>query len=167
MQPAQKLSEGTLRTIAQKDNAAVAHIIRSVLIGYGCTGSGYAIHDPEVDAMFEAYQQPQSQYFVVEEAGMVVGCGGVAPLKGGEADICELQKFYVLEEYRGRGYGNLLLDASLAAAREFGFTRCYLETLPFMEIAGRMYERAGFTQIEKPLGNTGHHACNRWYVKEL
>lgn len=164
---ARALPEGALRPINKKDNAAVAAIIRSVLTEHGCTGPGFAIHDPEVDAMFEACQLPRSQFFVVVEDGVVVGCGGVAPLKGNTDNVCELQKFYVLPEYRGRGYGKLLLDRSLQAAIEEGFALCYLETLPFMKAARAMYEQAGFTEIDGPMGNTGHFSCDKWYVKEL
>ncbi|MGE3714710.1 MAG: GNAT family N-acetyltransferase [Alphaproteobacteria bacterium] len=166
-QAAPQLSHGMLRAIRPEDNAQVAHIIRAVLTEHGCTGPGYAIHDPEVDAMYETYQQPRSQYFVVEELGVVAGGGGVAPLKNGDGMTCELQKFYVLPQYRGRGYGRLLLDASLAAARQEGFALCYLETLPFMEAARAMYEQAGFSEIDGPMGNTGHYSCDKWYVKEL
>lgn len=165
--PAQQSALGVLRPVRKGNNAAVASIIREVLTSYGCTGPGFAIHDPEVDHMFETYQLPRSAYFVIEHEGMVIGGGGVAPLKGGDPDVCELQKFYILEAYRGMGYGKTLLEASLQAAVEYGFRQCYLETLPFMKTATALYERAGFAQIDKPMGNTGHYGCDRWYVKAL
>jgi putative acetyltransferase len=156
-----------LRPVERQDNEALAAIIRAVLTEHGCTGAGFAIHDPEVDCMYETYQLPRSRFFVIEQDGVVAGGGGVAPLKGGAPDICELQKFYILPEYRGMGYGKILLNASLAAAKEFGFARCYLETLPFMKTATFLYQRAGFKPIDGPMGNTGHYACNAWYLKEL
>jgi putative acetyltransferase len=156
-----------LRPIRREDNAAVAAIIRGVLTEHGCTGAGFAIHDPEVDRMFETYQEPRSSFFVVEFSEKILGCGGIAPLRGGDNDTCELQKFYLLPEVRGFGHGKQLLDASLQEAKRFGFARCYLETLPFMKAATQLYEKAGFTQIDGPMGNTGHHACDRWYVKAL
>ncbi len=161
------IAPGVLRLICREDNAQVASIIREVLTSFGCTGEGFAIHDPEVDCMFETYQLPRSRFFVVEENGKVVGCGGVAPLKNGNPDTCEMQKFYILQQARGLGYGKQLLDASLHAAKQFGFAKCYIETLPFMATATAMYERAGFVQIDGPMGATGHHGCDRWYVKEL
>src|SRR5689334_19742940 len=92
---------GLLRPIQEEDNVVVASIIRGVLTSMGCTGLGIAIHDPEVDYMFEAYQMPRSNFFVIEHTAKVVGCGGISPLRNGDGDTCELQKFYLLEEYRG------------------------------------------------------------------
>lgn len=163
----QNLPAGNLRLIRKEDNSAVASIIREILTSFGCTGPGFAIHDPEVDAMFEAYQLPRSRYFVMERDGEVVGCSGVAPLEGSTHDMCELRKLYVLEKARGFGYGRQLMDVSLEAAKEFGFECCYIETLPFMKTATVMYENAGFTRIDGPMGNTGHHGCDRWYIKAL
>jgi putative acetyltransferase len=60
-----------------------------------------------------------------------------------------------------------LLESSLSAAKEFDFKRCYLETLPFMKVATALYERAGFIRIDGAMGATGHHGCDRWYIKEL
>lgn len=162
-----KTSAGVLRKVEKHDNAAVASIIRSVLTQMGCTGEGIAIHDPQVDAIFETYSEPRSAYFVVEHEGVVVGGGGVAPLKGGEAGVCELQKWYLLPQYQGLGYGRMLFDAMLAAAKSLGFRTCYVETFEHMESAAKFYIKAGFSTLEKPMGSTGHFACNRWYVKEL
>jgi putative acetyltransferase len=43
----------------------------------------------------------------------------------------------------------------------------YLESFPDMKEAIRIYEQNGFTYLDKPLGNTGHFACNVWMVKDL
>lgn len=165
--PAMQFTPEPIRPIRREDNAAVAHIIRTVLTEHGCTGPGFAIHDPEVNCMFETYQLPRSAYFVVEENSVVIGGGGVAPLKGADADVCEMQKFYFLPGARGRGYGKMILDLCLQAAKDFGFKQCYIETLPSMKAATSLYERAGFVQLAAPMGATGHHACDRWYVREL
>ena len=93
--------------------------------------------------------------------------GGIAPLKGGEADTCELQKWYILPEYRGYGYGRLLFDRLLEAVKEQGFRRCYIETFEHMKDAAKFYEQSGFKKIDGPMGSTGHFACNRWYVKDM
>jgi putative acetyltransferase len=162
-----KTSSALLRNVQKRDNAAVANIIRDVLTQMGCTGEGIAIRDPEVDAIFETYSLPRSAYFVVEHEGVVVGGGGVAPLKGGQADVCELQKWYLLPQYQGFGYGRMLFDAMMASARSLGFCICYVETFEHMEQAAKFYKQSGFSILEKPMGSTGHFACNRWYVKEL
>lgn len=156
-----------LRRIRIEDNAAIAAIIRSVLSDFGCNRPGFANQDPEVDAMYETYSNSGSAYFVVEHEGRVVGGGGVAPLKGADAGVCELQKWYLLPAYRGHGYGAQLFNASMQAATSFGYKKCYLETLESMTTARNFYERGGFVQLEKPMGNTGHHGCDYWYIKDL
>jgi putative acetyltransferase len=167
MQPAIS-STYQLRTLTQHDNPGMAAIVRQVLTEFGCTADGFAIHDPELDDLFEAYQHhARSAYFVVEVDEQLVGGGGIAPLRGTYQNICELQKFYVLPEHRGRGYGRALLEACLAFAREQQFQRCYIETAQQMNTAEALYRKAGFEPIEMPLGNTGHHACDRWYVRIL
>lgn len=158
---------GIIRPIRAADDAAVADIIRKVMTEFGCTAEGFAIHDPEVDRMHDAYAQQKSAYFVVEHDGVIAGGSGIAPLKGGDADTCELQKNYVLPEYRGYGYGGALFEKCIEAARAFGYRRCYIETLEHMTTARAIYLRAGFTPIGAPMGKTGHFGCNCWYVKEL
>src|SRR5665213_2737281 len=48
-----------IRPIEPRDNVAMAAIIRSVMPEFGADGPGFAIHDAEVDTMYEAYAQPR------------------------------------------------------------------------------------------------------------
>jgi putative acetyltransferase len=156
-----------IRPIQSRDDATIASIIRSVMPEFGAVGCGFAINDPEVDWMSRAYAQPRSAYFVVEQDGVVLGGGGVAPLDGGDADTCELRKMYFLPRARGQGAGAALMERCLAASRDFGFRRCYIETLGGMEAAMKLYERSGFARIAAPLGATGHGGCNTFYLRAL
>ncbi len=156
-----------IRPIRHEDDAAVAHIVRTVLREFDAVGEGFASHDPEVDWMSRAYAAPRSEYFVVERDGAVLGGGGVAPLAGGDGDTCELRKMYFLPQLRGAGAGSALMTHCLDAAREFGYTRCYLETLCGMDAAIRLYERNSFRRIDTPLGDTGHGGCNTFYLRDL
>ncbi|GFZ96227.1 GNAT family N-acetyltransferase [Dyella caseinilytica] len=156
-----------IRPIEPRDNAAVASIIRTVMPEFGADGPGFAIHDAEVDDMHTSYSRPRSVYFVVERNGSVIGGGGVAPLEGGAANVCELRKMYFLPEARGIGAGNTMMARCLDAARGFGFKRCYLETLTGMDAAQTLYRRHGFTTMDAPMGGTGHFSCDRFYILEL
>ena len=156
-----------IRTISQADDAAMANIIRTVMPEFGAVGSGFAISDPDVDWMSRAYAEPRHAYFVVERDGRVLGGGGIAPLAGGDGDTCELRKMYFLPEARGIGAGAAMMSRCLEAAREAGFTRCYLETLTGMDAAQRLYERSGFRRIDGPMGATGHGGCNTFYLLDL
>ncbi len=161
------MSDLSIREIRADDNAAMASIIRSVMPEFGADGPGFAIHDPEVAAMSQAYVAPRHVYFVVEHQGTVMGGAGIAPLAGGDDTVCELRKMYFLPALRGKGAGAAMMQRCLDAARGFGFRRCYLETLYGMDGAQRLYERSGFTHIPTPLGSTGHFACDRYYLREL
>jgi putative acetyltransferase len=156
-----------IRPIERADNAAMGRIIRTVMTEHGATGPGYSINDPEVDTMFEAYHGKRAAFFVLTQNGEVVGGAGIAPLKGGLTGTCELRKMYMLPDARGKGFGALLLERCLRAAREFGFRDCYLETIGRMTKAHRLYERYGFKRIARPRGKTGHHTCDVFYVRDL
>jgi putative acetyltransferase len=156
-----------IRPIEARDDAAVAAVIREVMPSFGACGPGFALSDPEVDHMSVAYAQPRSAFYVVEEAGRIIGGAGIAPLAGGDADTCELRKMYYLPEARGRGLGERMLRLCLERARGFGYRRCYLETLTGMDAAMRLYQRLGFSQLPHPMGNTGHYSCDRQYLLDL
>jgi len=156
-----------IRPIEPRDDAAVAAIIRRVMPEFGADGAGFALHDAEVDAMSRAYALPRHAYFVLELDGAVMGGAGVAPLAGADADTCELRKMYFLPAARGLGAGAEMMQRCLASARTLGFRQCYLETLTGMDAAQRLYLAAGFRRIDRPMGATGDHGCDRWYLAEL
>lgn len=156
-----------IRKITPQDNPAVAAIIRAVMPEFGAGGQGFAIHDSEVDDMFKAYGGDRSAYFVCDEGGSIIGGGGIAQLQGGPEGTCELKKMYFLPEGRGRGLGQKVLHACLTAAAAYGYHEVYIETFNTMKDAMKLYEKSGFEKIEGPLGNTGHFACDTFYVKVL
>lgn len=156
-----------IRRIRSDDDATIAAIIRTVMPEFGAGGCGFAIHDAEVNGMAAAYAQPRHAYFVLERDSRVLGGGGIAPLAGGDADICELRKMYFLPEARGLGAGSAMMQHCLQAARASGFVRCYLETLTGMDAAMRLYERSGFLRVDGPMGATGHGGCNTFYLRAL
>jgi putative acetyltransferase len=156
------------RPIRPEDDAAVAAIIRAVMPAFGADGPGFAIHDPEVGHMSRAYTGPRSCYeVVVDEAGRVVGGGGIAPLEGGPEGVCELKKMYFLKEARGTGMGATLIRHLLDRAKALGYTTCYLETLTGMDAAQALYRKMGFQTLCSPMGATGHHGCDKWFSLDL
>lgn len=155
------------RPILQKDNVAVAKVIRKVLEDLGVPKVGTAYADKALDSMYENYNVPKATYFVVEDNGEIIGCAGVAQLENYDGKVCELQKMYFLEVARGKGLGRKMIEVCIAKAQEFGFEKCYLETMPYMEDAQKLYKKLGFTYIDAPMGNTGHYSCPVWMLLEL
>lgn len=156
-----------LRPIRECDIEMVAEIIRAVMTEFQAVGCGYSINDSEVDDMFSAYALEGSAFYVVEADGRVLGCGGYAPLTGGDKHTCELRKMYFLPELRGTGMGTCMLTLCLQEARRDGYRHCYLETMEGMEEAHSLYEKHGFMYLDKPMGNTGHTSCGTWMAKAL
>ncbi len=156
-----------IRQIVPEDNPEVASIIRKVMPEFGANGDGFAIHDPEVEDMFASYDNECAHFYVVEKGGKLIGCGGLAQLEGGPQDTCELRKMYFLTEARGLGIGRILLSQCLSRAKELGYLKCYLETLTHMSQARALYEKMGFKKLGEPMGDTGHHGCNSWYLRCL
>ncbi|MCL4134048.1 UNVERIFIED_CONTAM: hypothetical protein GTU68_050041 [Idotea baltica] len=156
-----------IREITIKDNLQLATVIRNVIVEMGAPKVGTAYADAATDKMFETYQKEKSKYFVVEYKNKIVGGAGIAQLDDFEGNICELQKMYFLPIARGLGLGAKLITKCLEKAVEFGFEKCYLETLPYMEAAVKLYKKNGFINLEKPMGNTSHFNCNVWMLKEI
>ena len=156
-----------IRKIEQKDNVAVGKIVRSVLLEMGAPKIGTAYADPNLDTMFETYEKERAIYFVVENDGEILGGAGIQQLDNGAATICELQKMYFLPQVRGLGLGAKMIALCIEKAKEFGFKQCYLETMPFMVDAQKLYNRTGFYNINGSMGNTGHSYCSVWMLKDL
>ncbi len=156
-----------IRTIKRKDNEVIAQVIRDVLLEMGVPKIGTAYEDTSLDMMFEAYDHPRHSYFVVEEKGEIIGGGGIAPLENGDTDTCELQKMYFLPVARGKGVGHEMINLCLDFAKKQGYSKCYLETMPYMKAARKLYKKVGFTELEGPRGDTGHYSCQAWMIKDL
>ncbi|KUJ61594.1 acetyltransferase [Flavobacteriaceae bacterium CRH] len=156
-----------IRRIKKEDNQAVAQLIRSVFDEMEIPKVGTAYADPYLDLMFEEYNKPNSVYFVVESDSRVLGSAGIAPLENGDPAICELQKMYFLPETRGLGIGTEMMEKCLNEARDFGFKKCYIETMPFMHAAQKLYVKSGFEYLDAPMGGTGHDSCPVWMLKDL
>ena len=156
-----------IREIEPKDNLELANVVRSVIVEMGAPKTGTAYEDAATDKMFETYQKEKSAYFVLEYNNNVVGGGGIAQLDNFKGNICELQKMYFLPIARGKGLGTKLITKCLEKAKELGFNNCYLETLPYMKAAVKLYKKNGFTNLEKPMGNTNHYSCNVWMLKKI
>lgn len=154
----------TIRKIQQKDNQAVGNLVQTVLMEMGAPKIGTAYADPFLFSLFEVYQEPKSVYYVIENDNKIIGAAGIGPL---ENDICELQKMYFLPEARGLGLGSKLMEIILADAKSFGYSGCYLETMPYMTDAQKLYKKVGFTNIAAPMGNTGHTSCPVWMLKSF
>lgn len=157
----------SIREIRKEDNPVIAAIIRSCLEEFNANKCGTVYYDDTTDHLFELFQTPKSVYFIAEQDGKILGGGGIFPSKGLPIDTCELVKMYLLPEARGTGLGATIINKSIEFAKQQGFKRIYLESMPELKRAISVYEKFGFEYIYEPIGETGHHGCDVWMTKNI
>jgi putative acetyltransferase len=156
-----------IRPIEPADVPALLEIIASSRGECGIAESCAELLEPADRALYATYQRQRSLYFVALLDGEVVGGAGVAPLAVSEPLTCELQRMYLRPDARGRGIGDALLEHCLAAAKQFLYVRCYLETITQVQAAREFYGRHGFRNLQAPIGRTGHEHNDRWMMRGL
>jgi putative acetyltransferase len=156
-----------IRPIEPADVPALLQIIANTRGEYGMAERGVELLEPADHGLYAHYQRQRTLYFVALSGGEVVGGAGVAPLAGADPLTCELQRMYLRADARGHGIGDALLERCLAAAKQFLYVRCYLETIAQMHAALEFYGRHGFRDLQEPLGSTGHEHNDRWMMRPL
>lgn len=161
------MKEINTRPIAALDNVPLAVIIRMALEEFNANKPGTVYFDPTTDDLFTVFTAAGSIYFVAEQEGLLLGGAGIYPTQNLPAGTCELVKLYLHKNARGKGIGKLLMEKCFAAAKELGYTKMYLETMPELNIAVPLYEKMGFSYLQAALGNSGHDGCSIWMIKDL
>jgi putative acetyltransferase len=110
--------------------------------------------DKELAGLPGDYAQPKGRLFlayapITEEpsggAGpQLAGCGALRRI---DDATCEMKRLYVRPGFRGQGVGRALAVALIDAAREIGYSRMVLDTLPSMVEAHKLYRILGFREI--------------------
>jgi putative acetyltransferase len=156
-----------IRTIQPSDNPFLSKIVKDTLKEFGANHPNTVYYDPATDHLFELFQKKGAAYFVAEINGEVVGGGGIYPTDGLPDDVCELVKMYLVPHARGGGLGRTLIEKSLAIAKQTGYSQVYLETMPELKQALKVYAKFGFEYLPGPMGNSGHTGCSLWMLKKL
>ncbi|MEP7142589.1 MAG: GNAT family N-acetyltransferase [Ferruginibacter sp.] len=156
-----------IRSIGKNDNDALANIIRNGLKEFNANKPGTVYFDETTDHLYELFQTGKAIYYVALANDELVGGAGIYPTEGLDSDTCELVKIYLSPVARGKGLGKILMEECLNAAKNRGYKKVYLETMPELIVAIPMYERLGFTYLDGPLGNSGHNGCDIWMIKVL
>jgi putative acetyltransferase len=156
-----------IRSIEAKDNAALAKIIRHTLEEFGANHPGTVYYDESTDRLSTLFNVPGSMYWVVDDEGEILGGGGIYPTSGLGPDTCELVKMYLLPKARGRGVGLTLLQSCIDFALRNAYKNIYLETMPELTLAIKLYEKAGFKKLSQPMGQSGHYGCGIWMILNL
>lgn len=75
----------------------------------------------------------------------IIGCVALRALS---SSTCEIKRLYVKREGRGLGTGKILLQSVIEKARQIGYSKVYLDTLPSMQKAIDLYLSFGFIAVE-------------------
>ncbi|ODT16211.1 MAG: GNAT family N-acetyltransferase [Kaistia sp. SCN 65-12] len=106
----------------------------------------YQDFEAEMAAMPGKYAPPAGALLLARAPdGGALGCVGLRPMA--DPGDCEMKRLYVAPVGRGLGVGRALVTTVVATARQAGYRRMLLDTLPSMQAAMALYEEAGFVPI--------------------
>lgn len=157
----------TIREIQPEDNTELAQVIRRALEEFKANKPGTVYFDESTDHLSDLFQVENSIYFVAIEENILLGGAGIFPTAGLDPDTVELVKMYLRPEARGKGLGKTLILKCIDYAKSKGYKRIYLETMNELDKAVIAYEKLGFELLDHSLGNSGHHSCELWMVRNI
>lgn len=133
--------------IQNAESPEIIPVVRELFLEYSASvGVNFCFQGfaEEVANLPGQYARPAGRLFVALEEGCAAGCGALRRL---DEQTCEMKRLYVRPAYRGKGTGRKLIDALMSSAREIGYERMRLDTLPSMTRAIALYRALGFREI--------------------
>ncbi|HXI51561.1 MAG TPA: GNAT family N-acetyltransferase [Candidatus Saccharimonadales bacterium] len=102
-------------------------------------------------------------FFLIRDGGTAVGCGGIQVVG---TEYGELKRMYVRPQFRGRGFGRLMLNHLVDYARSQQLALLRLETGIHQKAAIALYEGMGFKRIP-PFADYTDDPLSRCYEKRI
>ncbi len=100
--------------------------------------------EQELSSLPDKYAQPLGRLILAWNETRPIGCLALRPIDG---DICEMKRLYVQPLARGHQLGRQLVQRICREAKDAGYRRICLDTLPSMSTAIQLYESMGFKAI--------------------
>ncbi|MBV5261353.1 GNAT family N-acetyltransferase [Synechococcus moorigangaii CMS01] len=143
------------------DRHAAATVIEQVLAEYGLPWEPEGA-DQELFRIETYYWQQGGEFWVVEQAGTIVGTAAYYPISKGKRAV-EIRKMYLLPAVRGKGLGKYLLGELEKAIANRGFGEIWIETVTVLKEAVQLYESQGY----QPIAEVETTRCDLAYIKYL
>jgi GNAT superfamily N-acetyltransferase len=102
---------------------------------------GLALVDRLISKLPGAYGPPHGDLLLWFEEDSVVAVGAIREL---EPKVGEIRRIYVRPDYRGKEFGLPFGRALIGRARDLGYERLKVDTLPSMTAAIEFYQELGF-----------------------
>lgn len=136
-----------LRTLSAENRAELEHV-RQFFRNYAAwlgVDLSFQNFEQEMASLPGTYAEPEGRLFFAEVAGQPAGCVGVRAIPDSES-VCEMKRLYVEPQFRGLGVGRELALAAIKAAKDMGYRKLMLDTLPNMRMAVKLYRELGFME---------------------
>lgn len=135
-----------IRTLATHDTDALEQVRQYFRNYAGWLGVdlSYQNFGEEMATLPGAYAAPQGRLFFAEVDGQPAGCVGIRPMTEGSEGMGEMKRLYVDPAQRSKGVGHKLALAGIRAAKEIGYRKLVVDTLPAMRMAVKLYRELGF-----------------------
>ncbi|WP_345989058.1 helix-turn-helix domain-containing GNAT family N-acetyltransferase [Chryseobacterium sp. Chry.R1] len=156
-----------IRPIEEKDNKALADIIRTVFEEFDAPQEGSVYDDPRTNQLYQLFQDVNAEYWIVESNDVVLGGCGFYPTIGLPSACAEIVKFYLSNQLRGNGVGQYLLKMIEGRAKKAGYKQLYLESFEVFQGAISMYEKLEYKHLHSSIGDSGHYATTIHMLKDI
>ena len=125
-----------IRPAQARDAELVRNLLREYAAGLG------------IDLSFQDFDSELADPLGFYEVVLLADGDGCVALRRLDELTCEMKRLYVRPSARAGGVGRRLAEAIVAEARQRGYRRMLLDTLPSMGAARSLYTSLGFKETE-------------------